>query len=233
MPAKKSKEAVELPEKSFDFFKVLLEILLVAAIVGLGLLYQKFSSVKNELAVLKDPTIQQEKIKAETDELVGKVGKLMVLPEGEPAIATVVDSQKLASEQAFFKDATNGDKVLIYKDKAILYNVQENRIVNVGPILLTGNQEAEATQVLTIEVRNGSQKIGAANELGDELKKEGFNVGAVDNAANPDYKETVLVNLTGKDVKALEEKFKTTAVDKLPDGEATSTQDVVVILGNK
>ncbi len=233
MPAKKSKEAVELPETSFDFSKAILSILLVAAVIALVVLFQKYYTAKKELAFLQDPKVQEEKIKAETKDLVDKVGKLMVLPEGEPTIATVVDSEKLASEQVFFKDAKNGDKVLIYKDKAIIYNPAENRIINVGPVLMTGEQvNALNPQAPTVEVRNGSQKIGAANDLGDQLKKAGFNVATVGNAANPDYKETVLVNLTGKDVKALEEQLKVTAVNKLPDGEASSTQDIVIILGN-
>ncbi|MDD2807967.1 MAG: LytR C-terminal domain-containing protein, partial [Patescibacteria group bacterium] len=105
--------------------------------------------------------------------------------------------------------------------------------VNVGPVVMSGDQVAAQTSAPTVEVRNGSQKIGAANELADELKKVGVTVATVDNAANADYQATVLVNLTGKDVKPLEDKLQVTATDKLPDGEASSTADVVIILGNK
>ena len=229
MPAKKSKEAVALPEKSFDFSKLILGVLLVAAVIGLLVILQKYYKLKKELTVLQDPSAQQAKAKAETDELVAKVGKLIALPEGQPTIATVADSAALAKQQVFFKDAANGDKVLLYQDKAIIYRPGENRIINVGPILNIGDESS----VLSLEIRNGSQKIGAANDLSDQLKAASWKVVAVGNAANADYQETVLVNLTGKDVKALEDKLKVTAVDKLPAGEASSSQDVVIILGNK
>jgi len=236
MPAKKSKEVVELPEAKNEFSKIILSILLVVAVAGLAALSQKYFSLKKELAVFQDPVAQQVKIKAETEDLVKKVGQLMVLPEGEPTIATVVDSQTLAKEQVFIKDAKNGDKVLIYKDKAIIYNPAENRIVNVGPVLSSGDSLATqqtAPVELSIEVRNGSQKIGVANEMGDRLKNAGFNVATVGNAVKTDYSEDMLINLTGKDVSALEKELSLTASDKLPVGEEPSTQDVLVILGNK
>lgn len=233
MPAKKSKEVVDVPETKLDFIKFILGLLLIAALIGLAALYQKYTNIKKDLALSQDPQAQEDKFKAEAKELVDKVSKLMVLPEGEPTIATVADSQALAEQQQFFKNAQNGDKVLIYKDTAIIYNPTENRIVNVGPVLMDGDQAAKTNpQEFSVEIRNGSQKIGVANELGDSLKKAGFNVATVGNAANPDYQETILVNANGKDVKALEEQLKVTATDKLPAGEASSSQDVIIILGN-
>lgn len=79
--------------------------------------------------------------KAAQDELkdvVAKVEKLMVLPQGEtPTLATVADPEKL-KDQKFFQNAKTGDKVLIYANsqKAILYNPSSNKIVEVAPINL-------------------------------------------------------------------------------------------------
>jgi hypothetical protein len=231
---KKSKEVAEVATKSIDLSKIILALALVASLALLAGLYVKYLNLKKEINYLQDPQAQQARAQRETQELVAQVGKLMVLPEGEPTVATVVDAEALAKEQEFFKDAKNGDKVLIYKDKAILFNVDEGRIVNVGPVLSVNSAGAQnQDNVLNIEVRNGSKKIGAGNELGDQLKAKGYSVTTVVNAAKADYDQSVLVNLTGKDVKALEAELGLIATDKLPDGEATSTQDVVVILGNK
>jgi hypothetical protein len=41
----------------------------------------------------------------------------------------------------------------------------------------------------------------------------------------------VIVNLTGRDVSNLEERFHTKAVTELPVGEPASSADVVLILG--
>jgi hypothetical protein len=234
MVVKKNKEVAEVATKSIDLSKIILALALIISLIVLASLYVSYLNLKKEMSYLQDPQAQEARIKRETQDLINQVGKLMVLPEGEPTVATVVDAEALAKEQEFFKDAKNGDKVLIYKDKAILFNVSEGRIVNVGPVFSTNPTGTEAqSNTLNIEVRNGSKKIGAANELGDQLKAKGFNVAEVANATKADYEQSVLINLTGKDVKALEAELGLIATDKLPDGEATSTQDVVVILGNK
>jgi hypothetical protein len=77
---------------------------------------------------------------SQTDQLVGKVGRLVDLPPGEtPTIATVNDSAKLKT-QAFFADAKDGDKVLIYSKagKAVLYRPSTNRIIEYSTVNLSG-----------------------------------------------------------------------------------------------
>ncbi len=72
---------------------------------------------------------------AEVNELVAQVGKLIVLPEERPTVATVTDVEKL-KDQPFFAKAKNGDKVLIFTQskKAILFDPAANKIIEVAPI---------------------------------------------------------------------------------------------------
>ncbi len=62
------------------------------------------------------------------------VGRHYVLPNEEPALATVEDKTKLNSD--FLRSAENGDKLLIYQKskKVILYRPGIDRIIEVGPI---------------------------------------------------------------------------------------------------
>ena len=79
----------------------------------------------------------------EARDIIEKVARLVVLPEGEtPTIATVTDPERL-KEQAFFSNAQRGDKVLIYTTakKAILYNPTANKIVEVAPLNIGNSQE--------------------------------------------------------------------------------------------
>jgi hypothetical protein len=84
-------------------------------------------------------------VQAETDALIADVGKLIALPTDEkPTVATITDVDKL-KDQPFFKNAKNGDKVLIYTtaNKAILYRPSENRIIEVGSVNI--GSQAEVT----------------------------------------------------------------------------------------
>jgi len=85
----------------------------------------------------------QELASREAQQVVEKVARLIVLPEGEtPTIATVTDPERLR-EQAFFANAQKGDRVLIYTTakKAILYNPTANKIVEVAPLNIGNGRE--------------------------------------------------------------------------------------------
>lgn len=211
--------------------KITLFVLLVISVSALLLVWQRYQAVKKDLADLQNPQVQQSKMKEEMRILVTKVARLTPVPSGEPTVATIVDSQSLAREQVFFKEAKNGDKVLIYGDQAIIYDPQADKIVNIGPVLIIDEEATLATT--SVEIRNGSQKIGAANELAEQLQAAGFAIAAISNAANLDYQDILLVNLSNKDVSDLEAELQVRAIKQLPAGEAESLQDVVVILGNK
>lgn len=103
-------------------------VLLVLGSTGAaGYYYKQLADIK------KDPN---KVAQAEVQTVLEAVGKLIVLPEGEqPTLATVTDPEKL-KDQPFFASAKTGYKVLIYTNakKAILYNPEENKIVEVAPI---------------------------------------------------------------------------------------------------
>ncbi len=109
------------------FMKVVVPVIAVVAIIAAGYMY-------SQLRVLKqNPQAVAQK---EVADLVAKVGKLVVLPEGEnPTVATVSDPQAL-KDQPFFAKAVQGDKVLIYAEakKAVLYSVSLNKVIDVAPL---------------------------------------------------------------------------------------------------
>jgi len=99
--------------------------------------YRQYADIKaNPQAVIDKQTAQ----------LVAEVGKLMVLPDEKPTIATVTEPSQLKG-QAFFEKAKVGDKVLIYSGarKAILYDPTAKRIVEVGPLNTDAGSAAPAS----------------------------------------------------------------------------------------
>lgn len=105
----------------------ILVVLLLASVASAVYLFRQVQQLR------QDP---QKMAQAEVQTLLAEVGQVIVLPEGEtPTVATVSDPEQLKT-QAFFANATKGDKVLLYTTakKAILYNPDSKKIVEVAPI---------------------------------------------------------------------------------------------------
>lgn len=104
--------------------QLIILITILALIIGLSVFYLLSQKLKIS---------SEEK---EFRELIIKVEKLIELPQDEmPTIATVLDENKVR-EEAFFKQAKTGDRLLAYikNKKAILYRPSVNKIIEVAPI---------------------------------------------------------------------------------------------------
>lgn len=150
MPEKKTTSAIKVssneqeqiinqkPMKKIGSLFILILLLLVVVSGALAIyFYWQWSELKAN---------PQAAAQQEGDALVGRVSKLIVLPEGEaPTIATVTDPERL-KEQPFFSNAKKGDKVLIYTNarKAILYDPVNNKIVEVAPVNIGNPQPASS-----------------------------------------------------------------------------------------
>lgn len=84
---------------------------------------------------------------SEINNTIQAVGKLMILPNEVPTVATIVDLDKLKN-QIFFHNAKIGDKVLIYKreQKAILYDPSSNKIVELATLSTSSNQSFQLSK---------------------------------------------------------------------------------------
>lgn len=123
---------------------VVLAVLFLATLGTTYYFYQKSSGVS-----IKDP-------QKELEQTIKMVGKHLVLPSNEiPTMATVSDPEKL-KDQPFFVNAKKGDKVLIYANsqKAILYDPEADRIVEVAPINSTTANQAQNAPVVQTTTTN-------------------------------------------------------------------------------
>jgi hypothetical protein len=221
---------------------VIIVILVVIAAVGSSIyFYTKYQNAKNVLG--NSTKVQVE----ESTSLINKIGKLIELPKDEnPRIATVSDITKLKGD-SFFKNAKNGDKILIYvkAKKAILYDPVSNKIVNVQAITL-GPAEADTATASTsasptpglvrVVILNGTRTVGlaAATEKKISALKNITVVSKADARAN--YIKTIIIDLSGKNGTVATELAKVLSgeVGKLPVAEVKPTNaDMLVILGGK
>ena len=216
-----------------------LSVIVVVSITIGGYYYWQHEKLKAVMGDTIDTTqIEQEK-------LIEKVGKLIKLPQNEqPAIATVSDIAKLKG-QPFFDNAKNGDKVLIYEkaQKAILYDPQTNKLVEVGPVDLAkitptataSSSEAALPESIKVVIYNGTTIPGLAAKFETQLLSLSsikVDVLSKGNAVESNHTKTIIVDLTGKH-NATAQRFATMftgEVAPLPEGEqAPKDADILII----
>jgi hypothetical protein len=112
--------------------KAAVGLVVVALVVLTALLYQQNRDLKNASAS------SSASGKQESQRLTKKVGQLIELPSNDTATVATVRNAKRLQRQRFFRNAENGDKVLIFTKakRVVVYREQDNRIVNVGPVVV-------------------------------------------------------------------------------------------------
>jgi hypothetical protein len=139
MPAHVPASAAPKTGNKLAILRTVGEVLLVLIIVGLAM---RVSSLSNDNTDLKKQVSTlnnnpQIVIQRQTDALIKRVGQLIQLPSDEtPTVANVSDAEKAKQQSAFFNNAQNGDKVLMYvkAGQAILYRPSTDKIVLVAPL---------------------------------------------------------------------------------------------------
>lgn len=172
----------------------------------------------------------------ETKRLVEKVGKLYQLPTDEtPVVAKVQDKEKL-KDQPFFKNAENGDELLIYQGAkmAIIYREKENKLINVGPVAMDsspGQGQASASVKVFSASNDQSAASDSVNKLGEIA---GLSVDKqVTDAKKKDLTQIVIVDVTGTkaaQAQQIAQKLGGT-IGSLPAGEDKPTVDIAVFVG--
>lgn len=225
---------IPVPQKKGVSKKLLIYLLLSLVIILLGTtgyFYYQFRKL-SQSPIAAQITAQEEAQKLSTD-----IGKLMLLPKDEvPTVATVTDIDKL-KDQLFFRNAANGNKVLIYPNSklAIIYDPKANLIVNVGPINFS-QQQTQQVQKTRLGLRNGTNVAGLTYKIEADIKKLFPEIDIVlkDQDKRTDYEKTVVVvlNETSKDVASELAKTLNAQLDKLPDGESKPAEvDILIIVG--
>ena len=124
----------------------------ISLVITLGLTFYFFYQYQKSQSLLSKAALDN------TSLLVKIVGSLAILPEKEsPTIATIIDKSQLPN-QPFFKNAQNGDKIIIYTlaKKAILYRPALNKIVDIGPVNMDENVSGASTST---KISSGSGRI--------------------------------------------------------------------------
>lgn len=203
-------------------------------------------------ALSKDPAKELSTILSEVD-------KIMVLPTSEPTLATITEKEKLSS-QSFFKNAENGDKLLLYvtEGKAILYRPSIRKIIDIAPISPDTQQNDPTTTNLpatdqntatlapesinesdisttTLELYNGTPTAGLTSNIESKIVQALSSIEVTDKntAARTDYESTLVIDVSGNNASLATElsQLLNATVSELPEGEQTPKSDLLIIVG--
>ncbi|HPF95494.1 MAG: LytR C-terminal domain-containing protein [Candidatus Magasanikbacteria bacterium] len=198
----------------------------------------------------------------EIQQLIESVSSFVVVSKDEiPSVATIEDIGLVrAQNPILYRGAENGDRLLVWSDKAVVYSVSQKKVLSVMPLIkdqddiqyverlistLNANQGSVATSSTaatsetvnknpTVEVRNGTPTPGRARITADSLKAAGFNTVAPVDASKKDYTKTVIfvagANIQADIVEKLQKELNADIVTSLS-GEAAITSDIVVVIG--
>lgn len=134
----KKKKRLKLPRVSKPSKWWVLFVSIVLLLTG-GAFAGKYFYLDRSAPVATPDQIEQKKVeeaKKKTQEILGIVDKQIKLPtDEEPIMATVSDRNEL-QDQDFFKDAQNGDKILMYPQnkKAYLYRPSTKQVLATAPL---------------------------------------------------------------------------------------------------
>ena len=134
--------------------RTVLEVLLVLVVAGLGYwsytLYTEKQDLQDQINQLKsDPQAEAQR---QADAIVARVAAIRTLPKDEvPTVANVSDAEAAKKQSAFFVNAQNGDKIIVYvkTGQAILYRPSTNKIILVAPLNLTNTTPAATSSTTT------------------------------------------------------------------------------------
>lgn len=127
-------QKVKVATKFPKTLKTLIFLIIFAAAIAGSIIY----IAKNHPTLIGLSENTQEKDKKDLESTIELVSKLMLLPEDEvPRLATITDAD-LRNGDLFYKNAQNGDKILIYTNakKAVLYRPATNKIIEIGTVNL-------------------------------------------------------------------------------------------------
>lgn len=236
-------------------YKLILGVVVVVVVAVGG--WYAFSSGSGDELVKLASNPGTKLTEAQVDAVVARISKFMVVPNDErPSVVVLKDAAALAQQQAIFQDAVDGNILIVYPTRMIIYDAITNKLVGVGLVtqntatpsptpdgIASGSAQLTPTpsatpvapEKVTIEVRNGTTTVGFAGKTASDLKKNAWVTSATANDSKGIYAATVIVDMSGGKnpgaIAALEKIFGVKAITTLPTGEAKTTANILVIVG--
>ncbi|MCR4274893.1 MAG: hypothetical protein NUW02_02485 [Candidatus Campbellbacteria bacterium] len=122
-------------------------LLVVVVIVLITIFFFKVNDGATNLSS-DDPAVALSA--KDMENIIQMVGRHIRIPEEKPNIGVVTDIASLLQNEPFYQGAKNGDVLLIYPSisRAILFDPQQDVIINVGPVVFENPEEGPASSTV-------------------------------------------------------------------------------------
>ena len=126
---------------------VIVLVVIVVFVLGTGAGYLVFNRLteKGVLGKANNPEYVSQIQKKQIENILEDLGELILVTEDEePTVATILNVEALQKQNpTFYANAKEGDLLIIYSEKAIIFRRDEKKIINVAPVFI----ESDQTQV--------------------------------------------------------------------------------------
>jgi hypothetical protein len=240
----------------------IIAILIFLALLGIGIPVKMYLDSQNKLQLYQTglapiPTPNANELK----NFIKKVSNHLILPDEEPKVLPLTNIDLLKKEQPFFSQAKNGDVLLIYSQKVILYDPATDRVVDIAQIRITpaiqtsgsitANNPVSTLSAgivntpsptiktdkykLALLLGSGSEDAFSAAEKTIQKEKniEIINRGK---AVKKNYEKNLIIDLNNTDSKIIEKLAGSLSavISPLPNGEiAPEGADILIIIGKQ
>jgi hypothetical protein len=134
---------MKLPKNVIDAIFILIVVFLLGGIVySLKLYTDSQAKIKELSAKVASP---QTAMAEEAKLTIENVGKHLVLPKEEPKVLSIANVEVLRKDQPFFNQANNGDKLLVFSQKVILYSPTLDKVIDIAQIRLPSDTPGPGT----------------------------------------------------------------------------------------
>jgi len=230
-----SQDPRPVKKKKLSSQKILSKFLFLGVVAALAVFAYLYFDAKNELSMVSTAQGQTALAQKEVQEVTDQLGKLTILPEESPVVATILDAKLLATQSAFYTNAENGDKLVVYPNaqKAYIYSPTKNVIVNSGPLVV--DQDPDSVLV-KFELRNGAASSTELNRIKAKLESQQQLITAT-SEADDEYEITQIIILNEaiktEDLTAFAQEIdpKARISRTLPQSEESSEADILIIVG--
>ncbi|MBP6948883.1 MAG: hypothetical protein KBC41_00240 [Candidatus Pacebacteria bacterium] len=113
--------------------RIIMSLFSVSIFFFLTTVYSQYQVYRlTRLEEVKESSLTQ--VPSTPNEIIKAVSKLIILPDTVPQITSIKDIDSLREKEVFFRNALNGDAVIIYETMIIIYRPTTNMIIAVGDI---------------------------------------------------------------------------------------------------